>query len=35
VLVPAESSLANILKETAGWQIRYQDKVAVLFERSE
>jgi hypothetical protein len=34
VLAPAESSLANILRETAGWQIRYQDKVAVLFERS-
>lgn len=34
VLAPAESSLANILRETTGWQIRYQDKVAVLFERS-
>jgi hypothetical protein len=34
VLAPAESSLANILRETAGWQIRYEDKVAVLFERS-
>lgn len=34
VLTPEESSLANILKETAGWQITYEDKVAVLFERS-
>jgi hypothetical protein len=33
VLVPEESSLANILKETAGWQMTYQDRVAVLFER--
>jgi hypothetical protein len=34
VLTPEESSLANILRETAGWQITYEDKVAVLFERS-
>jgi hypothetical protein len=33
VLVPAESSLANILRETAGWQITYKDRVGVLFER--
>jgi len=34
VLVPAESSLANILKETQGWTIQYEDKVAVLFRRT-
>ena len=35
VLVPAESSLANILKETQAWTITYEDKVAVLFRRTE
>ena len=34
VLTPTESSLANILRETAGWQITYEDPVAALFERS-
>jgi hypothetical protein len=34
VLVPAESSLANILKETQAWTINYEDKVAVLFRRT-
>ena len=34
VLTTTESSLANILRETAGWQITYEDPVAALFERS-
>jgi hypothetical protein len=34
VLAPADSSLANILKENAGWRVTYEDKVALLFERS-
>lgn len=34
VLVPTESSLANILRETQGWTIQYEDKVAVLFRRT-
>jgi hypothetical protein len=35
VLVPADSSLANILKETAGWRTTHEDKVALLFQRTE
>ena len=34
VLVPVESSLANILKETHGWTIEYEDKVAILLRRT-
>jgi hypothetical protein len=34
VLVPSESSLANMLKESPPWNIEYQDKTAVLFERA-
>jgi hypothetical protein len=33
VLVPAESSLANMLEETAQWNVAYRDGTAVLFER--
>ncbi len=32
-LLPAESSLANMLEETTQWKIVYQDKTAVLLER--
>jgi len=34
VLVPAGSSLANILKETSQWTVTYEDSVAVLFHRT-
>ncbi len=34
VLVPDDSSLASMLRETAGWRITYDDKVAVLFART-
>lgn len=33
VLVPTESSLANILRMTPGWETSYQDGTAVLFSR--
>jgi hypothetical protein len=33
VLVPAESSLANMLEVTSGWNVVYRDGTAVLFER--
>jgi hypothetical protein len=33
VLVPAESSLANILKLSSGWKTIYEDKTAGLFEK--
>jgi hypothetical protein len=34
-LLPAESSLANMLKETSQWHVIYQDGVSVLVERKE
>lgn len=34
VLVPAESSLANILIETQGWKTEYEDKVSILVRRT-
>lgn len=34
VLVPCESPLANILKETPSWSVLYQDNTAVLFHRT-
>jgi hypothetical protein len=34
-LLPAESSLANMLKETSQWHVIYQDGVSVLLERKE
>ncbi len=33
VLMPKGSAVANILAESGGWQIVYEDNVAVLFER--
>lgn len=33
VLVPAESTLGNILKEHPGWERVYEDEVGVLFRR--
>ena len=33
VLVPARSSLANMLEQTSQWTTTYQDNTAVLFER--
>ncbi len=33
VLVPAESSLANMLEETSQWNVAYRDGTAVLFKR--
>ena len=33
VLVPTESSLANILRMMPGWEASYQDRTAVLFSR--
>jgi hypothetical protein len=33
VLVPTESSLANMLKESPQWRVDYEDKTAVLLER--
>jgi hypothetical protein len=33
VLVPAESSLANMLLQTSQWSVVYRDTTAVLFER--
>ena len=33
VLVPARSSLANMLEQTSHWTTTYQDNTAVLFER--
>jgi hypothetical protein len=33
VLVPTESSLANMLKQSSLWRVEYEDKVAVLFEQ--
>ena len=32
-LLPAESSLANMLEETTQWNVVYQDKTAVLVKR--
>jgi hypothetical protein len=34
-LLPAESSLANMLRETSRWQVVYQDGTSVLLERKE
>jgi hypothetical protein len=34
VLVPRESPLANILKETPAWNVVYQDKTAVLYHQT-
>jgi len=34
VLVPAESTLANILRQTPQWASVYEDRVAVLFRRN-
>jgi hypothetical protein len=34
-LLPAESSLANMLKETSRWNLVYQDGTSVLLERKE
>jgi len=34
VLVPAGSSLANILRETSQWTVTYEDSTAVLFHRT-
>ena len=33
-LVPAESSLANMLAQTALWTVTYTDSTAVLFHRA-
>ena len=33
-LLPADSSLANMLRQTSHWSIRYQDEVGVLFEHN-
>jgi hypothetical protein len=33
VLLPAGSSLANVLKETPGWRVQYEDATAVMLER--
>jgi hypothetical protein len=34
VLLPADSTLANLLRELPQeWQVAYEDKVAVVFER--
>jgi len=35
VLMPAESSLASVLRLAPGWKTEYEDSVAVLFQRSE
>jgi hypothetical protein len=34
ILVPTGSPLANILKDTAQWKIRYEDAVGVVFQRT-
>lgn len=34
-LLPAESSLANMLKETSKWDLVYRDKISVLLERKD
>jgi hypothetical protein len=34
VLVPADSPLTTILKQSPQWSVQYEDKVAVLFERA-
>lgn len=34
ILVPAGSALANVLKESSGWRIAYEDKVGALFQRN-
>jgi hypothetical protein len=34
ILLPADSTLANLLRELPQeWQLTYEDKVAVVFER--
>ena len=35
ILLPPESTLANILKEVPGWKIAYEDKTAVLFAKQD
>ncbi len=35
VLMPGNSSLANMLKETHRWRVIYADDVAVLLEREQ
>jgi len=35
VLAPAESSLANILKETPAWKVIYEDSASVLLQKQE
>jgi len=34
-LLPAESSLANMLEETAQWNLVYRDGTSVLLERKD
>jgi hypothetical protein len=34
IVMPKQSPLANILVESSGWKILYQDDVALLFERA-
>jgi hypothetical protein len=34
-LLPAESSLSNMLEETSRWRVAYQDRTAVLLERKD
>jgi hypothetical protein len=34
VLVPSESSLANMLKVTGQWTVIHEDETAVLFQRN-
>jgi hypothetical protein len=33
VLMPAESSLASVLRLSPGWKTEYEDSIAILFQR--
>ena len=35
VLVPVDSPLASVLRETHAWRVVYQDRIAVLFDKVE
>jgi hypothetical protein len=34
VLLPVDASLASTLKESAGWRVRYDDHVSIMFQRA-
>jgi hypothetical protein len=35
VFIPPKTPLATLLREEAGWRVRYEDEVSILFERTD